>query len=215
MNHPNIVTIYDFGEQDGNPYIVLEMVNGETLDELMRQTVPMSLDHKLEIISQVCDGLSYAHEHGVIHCDIKPGNIMVRTDGRVKILDFGIARLQGEPEGNVVVGTPMYISPERFSGHPISACIDVWALGVTLYELLTGTAPFVRDVPDGRRIAEEPFLPLGRFMDHQPAALNEVMERTLAHNADARYQSTNELAAALQAILAELRLNATPPRKDI
>ena len=119
LNHPNIVTVYDFGEQDGNPFIVMEYLPGDSLENLLKAGRQFTLIEKLEMIRQLCSGLGYAHSKGVIHRDIKPANMMVQPDGNIKIVDFGVARLEnrsGHTQAGMVIGTFHYISPERLLG---------------------------------------------------------------------------------------------------
>src|ERR1041385_3293163 len=146
LNHRNIVTIYDFGEHNGVPYIVMELVDGQDLQKTMVSR-RLSLLQKMEIMSQVADGLHFAHRHGVIHRDVKPANIMVLPDGLVKILDFGIARLNQanaarQTRTGYLVGTILYMSPEQFQEAIVDSLCDIWAYGVVYYEILTGKYPF-------------------------------------------------------------------------
>ena len=146
LNHRNIVTIYDFGEHEGVPYIVMELVDGRDLQKTMASR-RLSLLEKMEIMSQVAEGLHFAHTNGVIHRDVKPANIMVLPDGAVKILDFGIARLKQsnaarQTRTGYLVGTILYMSPEQFQDATVDSLCDIWAYGVVYYEVLTGKYPF-------------------------------------------------------------------------
>ena len=135
LNHPNIVTVYDFGEQDGLPYIVMEYLPGDSLENLLRAGRQFSLIEKLEMIRQLCLGLGYAHQKGVIHRDIKPANMMVLPDGTIKIVDFGVARLEnrsGHTQTGMVIGTFHYISPERLLGKVASGRSDIWSAACIL-----------------------------------------------------------------------------------
>ena len=145
LSHPNLVAVYDVGADDGLPYIVMEYVEGETLAELMARTVPVSPDQAVEFLVQVCAGLEHAHAAGLVHRDIKPQNLLVRTDGVVKVADFGIARtLQGTQLTQVgtVLGTAAYLAPEQAAGEQVTPAADIYSLGAVAYELLTGRTPY-------------------------------------------------------------------------
>ncbi|MEO6801990.1 MAG: protein kinase [Granulicella sp.] len=204
LNHQNIVTVYDFGEQDGNPYIVMEYLHGDSLEKVLRGTKPLSIVEKLEIVRQVCEGLGYAHQKGVVHRDIKPANVMVLPGGQCKIVDFGIARLEstsGHTQTGAVIGTFHYISPERLKGDPSDGRADIWATGIMLYQMLTGVLPFAgEDVSALHKVVNEAFAPLSTYLPDYPKALDQVMERALAKNPDDRYGTAEEMAADLEAI---------------
>ena len=149
LHHKNIVTVHEYGEEDGVPYLVMEYLNGTTLLDLIAQR-SLSLLEKLEIMSEVAEGLHYAHEHGITHRDVKPANIMRLTDGSVKIMDFGIARFGAQTarltQSGLLIGSLMYMAPEQFNG-TADALTDVFGYGVTFYELLTGKNPFANADP--------------------------------------------------------------------
>jgi eukaryotic-like serine/threonine-protein kinase len=145
LSHPNLVAVYDVGEEDGLPYIVMEYVEGETLAELTARSGPMQPDEAVELLLQVCAGLEHAHAAGLVHRDIKPQNLLVRRDGVVKIADFGIARtLQATQLTQVgtVLGTAGYLAPEQAAGERVTAAADIYSLGAVAYELLTGRTPY-------------------------------------------------------------------------
>ena len=147
LQHPNIVTVFDFGELEnvGVPYIVMELLDGVSLAQMMEEGRPERLEDKVEIVTQMCRGLDYAHKRGVIHRDIKPGNIQVLPAGLAKVLDFGIAWSEGstiKTKTGLVMGTPNYMAPEQISDQNVDHRADMWAVGVILYELLTGERPF-------------------------------------------------------------------------
>jgi len=148
LQHPNIVIVYDLGDEDGVPFIVMEYVNGEPLDKIITSGRAVPLIDKLSIIEQVCAALGYAHQRGVIHRDIKPANVIVQPDGHAKIVDFGIARVQssnaetGLTRTGNVIGTIHYIAPERLRGQPFDGRSDIFSTGVMLYLLLAGALPF-------------------------------------------------------------------------
>jgi serine/threonine-protein kinase len=209
LNHPNIVTVYDFGEQDGNPYIVMEYVQGDSLENLLRAGKQFTLIEKLEMVRQACLGLGYAHQKGVVHRDIKPANLMIQPDGNVKIVDFGVARLQsqsGHTQTGMVIGTFHYISPERLLGKQADGRADIWSLGCILYLLLTGRLPFPGDDPATlHRVIREPHDALSTMISGYPPALDHVIDRALAKDPDERYESGEEMAADLEAINDDLK----------
>jgi len=204
LNHPNIVTVYDFGEQDGNPYIVMEFVPGDSLENLLRAGHQFTLIQKLDIIRQLCLGLGYAHSKGVIHRDIKPANLMVQPDGEIKIVDFGVARLEktsGHTQTGMVIGTFHYISPERLLGKPADGRADIWSAGVILYLLLTGRLPFPGDDPATlHRVVREPQEPLSNFLTDYPPALDHLLDHALAKSPNDRYDTAEDMAADIEAI---------------
>ena len=209
LNHPNIVTVYDFGEQDGNPYIVMEYVQGDSLENLLRAGKQFTLIEKLEMVRQACLGLGYAHQKGVVHRDIKPANLMIQPDGNVKIVDFGVARLQsqaGQTQTGMVIGTFHYISPERLLGKQADGRADIWSLGCILYLLLTGRLPFPGDDPATlHRVIREPHDALSTMLSGYPPALDHVIDRALAKDPDERYESGEEMAADLEGINDDLK----------
>jgi serine/threonine-protein kinase len=209
LNHPNIVTVYDFGEQDGNPYIVMEFVKGDSLENLLRGGRTFTLIEKLEIVRQVCLGLGYAHQHGVVHRDIKPANVMVQPDGSIKIVDFGVARLEsqsGHTQTGMVIGTFHYISPERLLGKPADGRADIWSAGVILYQLLTGRLPFPGDDPATlHRVIREPHEPVSKFRSDYPPALEHLIDHALAKDPLDRYETGEEMAADIEAINDDLK----------
>ncbi|WP_263385462.1 serine/threonine protein kinase [Granulicella arctica] len=204
LNHQNIVTVYDFGEQDGNPYIVMEYLHGDSLEKVLRRDKPLSIVEKLEIVRQVCEGLGYAHQKGVVHRDIKPANVMVLPGGQVKIVDFGIARLEstsGHTQTGAVIGTFHYISPERLKGDPSDGRADIWAIGIMLYQMLTGVLPFAgEDVSALHKVVNEAFPPLSNYLSDYPKGIDQVLDRALAKSPDDRYAAAEEMASDIEAI---------------
>ncbi|HSD29743.1 MAG TPA: serine/threonine-protein kinase, partial [Vicinamibacteria bacterium] len=144
LQHPNIVTVYELGEDRGLPFIAMEMLPGVDLEALLRSGEEIPLAEKLDVVAQVCRGLAYAHEHGIVHRDIKPSNVRLLEDGTAKIMDFGIAKLGGThlTKTGMMVGTVHYMSPEQVRGKPLDGRSDVFSVGVILYELLAGERPF-------------------------------------------------------------------------
>jgi eukaryotic-like serine/threonine-protein kinase len=209
LNHQNIVTVYDFGEQDGNPYIVMEYVPGDSLENLLRGGRTFSLIEKLEIVQQTCMALGYAHQKGVIHRDIKPANIMVQPDGNIKIVDFGVARLtdvSGHTQTGAVIGTFHYISPERLLGKPFDGRADIWSAGIMMYLLLARRMPFAgEDAATLQKVVNEPFEPLSNVLTNYPVGIDHILERALAKLPSDRYETAEEMAADIELVNEELK----------
>jgi serine/threonine protein kinase len=211
LRHPNIVTVHDQGEQDGLPYIVMEYVEGQPLDNMIRERQTTPMVEKLRIIEQVCSALGYAHQQNVIHRDVKPANVIVQEDGTAKLLDFGIARgekrtNQGLTQTGSVIGTVPYMAPERLRGAPLDGRSDIFAIGVMLYQLLTGQLPFQGE--DGvlvTQILSEPHPPLNTLIDHYPLPLEGIVERALAKDVRNRYSTCEEMGAELFAVIDVLK----------
>jgi eukaryotic-like serine/threonine-protein kinase len=211
LHHRNIVTVHDFGEQDGLPFLVMEYLNGATIQDLIRENSLTLLD-KLEIMAEVAEGLHYAHEKGVTHRDVKPANIIRLTDHSVKIMDFGIARLaQNTGSGTLtrtgfVIGSLMYMAPEQFTGTS-DAVSDVFGYGVTFYELLTGHNPFATSDPAVviYRITNTDVAPLRSVQPECPAALERIVQGCLARSRAVRYASLADVAVDTRAILLDMR----------
>ena len=144
LNHPNIVTVYEFGEHDGEFFMAMELLEGNDLKDVIAARTQLTLDDKLNMMEQICDGLGFAHKQGVIHRDLKPGNMHVLPDGRIKVLDFGLARIQDSDvtKSGMVMGTPSYMSPEQVRGEVVGTRSEVFSIGIVFYELLTYSKPF-------------------------------------------------------------------------
>jgi eukaryotic-like serine/threonine-protein kinase len=226
LNHPNILTVYEIGEDHSTHYIASELIEGETLRQrLMRGQ--MDLSEAVEIAIQVAGALAAANERGIVHRDIKPENIMLRPDGYVKVLDFGIAKLAesafaeatadgaepmtvAETSLGSILGTVRYMSPEQACGAQVDKSTDIWSLGVVLYEMLTGRAPFTGDPPSQSygaagtpqdvmsAILETEPPPLTRYIAHPPAELQQIINKTLRKDREERYHSAHELLQALK-----------------
>jgi outer membrane protein assembly factor BamB/tetratricopeptide (TPR) repeat protein len=210
LHHKNIVTVHEYGEEDGIPYLVMEYLNGTTLQELIRQR-SLSLLEMLEIMTEVAEGLHYAHEHGVTHRDVKPANIMRLTGGSVKIMDFGIARLGAQSatqltQSGLLIGSLMYMAPEQFNG-TADALTDVFGYGVTFYELLTGKNPFASPDPVVIifKISNTDPPPVRSAAPECPEALDRIVCRTMARDREARYSSLSDVLADTRGILSDLR----------
>jgi len=225
LNHPNILTVYEIGEDHSVHYIASELIEGETLRQrLMRG--PMQLSEAVDIAIQVASALAAAHQAGIVHRDIKPENIMLRPDGYVKVLDFGIAKLAEQEvpvtvprdealllvETNLgsVLGTARYMSPEQAYGAPVDKRTDIWSLGVVLYEMVTGNAPFTGDTSKEvmSAILEREPVPLTRYVAHPPAELQQIISKTLRKDRKERYHSADELLQALKELRHKLEVQA-------
>ena len=201
LNHPNIVAIYDWGQERGTYFIVMEYVEGRSLRDMIRADGPLPAAKAAEIGAEIAGALAFAHRNGVVHRDIKPGNVLMTTAGQVKVTDFGIARAtRGDTQealtqtGNVM-GTATYFSPEQAQGLPVDGRSDVYSLGVVLYELLTGKPPFSGDNPVAvayKHVREEPERPSQRVPDVAPD-FEQIVMAAMTKDVDARYQSADDL----------------------
>ena len=209
LQHPNIVTVYELGELDATPYLVMEFIEGESLDKIIHERRQLPLEEKLEFVIQTCSGLQYAHERGIVHRDIKPGNIMVTTNGTVKIVDFGLAHVgaDGMTRPGQVMGSINYMSPEQINGQPVDLRTDIFATGVVLYQILTYALPFQgRDTGSTLlKIIHEPPVPLHTHGKDYPPELENVIQRALAKDREARFASADDLAVDLSQILEHLK----------
>jgi eukaryotic-like serine/threonine-protein kinase len=209
LRHPNIVTVYDLGEQDGFPYIVMEYLAGDPLDRLIQSGKSQALGFKLKILEQVCYALGYAHRNDVIHRDVKPANVIVQPDGIVKLLDFGIAR-QEKNESRLtrtgsVVGTLQYMAPERLRNASFDGRSDIFSVGVMMFQLLTGQLPFTGDYAIVHKILTERHPPLSQYLENYPPALDGILDRALAKSPDDRFSTADEMAADIGSIERDLR----------
>jgi eukaryotic-like serine/threonine-protein kinase len=205
LNHPNIVSVYDTGSQGEVHYIVMEYVEGRTLRDIIRAEGPLLPERAMEIAEAVANALADAHEAGLVHRDIKPGNIMVTREGEVKVMDFGIARTTtGDTltQTASILGTASYLSPEQAQGESVDARSDIYSVGCVLYEMLTAGAPFTGDSPVAiayKHVRENP-VPPSRSNPDVSSALEAVVMKCMAKNPANRYQSAEELRADLQRV---------------
>ena len=199
LNHPNIVSIFDAGEMNGLPYIVMELVSGSSL----HVQKPARIDQIIDIALQICAALEYAHANGIIHRDLKPENIILSPDGRVKILDFGLARSIASrlSSQNIIAGSVFYLAPEQALGQEIDGRADLYSLGVILYELVTGQLPFSGDDPLSV-ISQHLYAPVVAPSTYQAdaAPLEPLILRLLAKDPRGRYDSAHQVMEALQAL---------------
>lgn len=208
LDHPNIVPIYDFDLQDQQPYLVMKFIEGQTLKERMRDNA-LTLDEIRHVMRSICDALTYAHHQGILHRDIKPSNIMISDDGAVYLTDFGLARMvhQGESTLSIdtMLGTPHYISPEQAQSEPIDSRTDIYAVGIILYELMTGRLPFTGDSAFAivhQQIFSAPPSPSQLNPDIKPA-VEAVLLKALMKNPHDRYRTANDLFRAFEDALRE------------
>src|SRR5262245_28928911 len=217
LSHPNIVTVIDRGDDDGRQYIVFEHVEGENLKELVLRSGRLPVQHALELALAVANGLAFAHDHGLVHRDVKPQNVLLSGEGEVKVTDFGIARSlhvdHGVTQTGTVLGTGEYLAPEQASGKPVSSATDVYSLGVVLWELLAGDVPFVGDnfVAVALRHVNEPPPHLRERRPDVSPRLDAAVERALAKDPARRFPSMKAFAKELRACLAEADGRAAPP----
>jgi len=225
LNHPSIVAVYDTGEEeatDGSgvaqPYIVMEYVAGRTLREILREGRKILPERALEITSGVLSALDYSHRAGIIHRDIKPGNVMLTPSGDVKVMDFGIARAISDASSTMtqtaaVVGTAQYLSPEQARGETVDSRSDVYSAGCLLYELLTGRPPFVGDSPVAvaYQHVREPAVPPSDHDTDLPPAIDAIVMKALAKRVEDRYQSAAAMRSDIERYLAGRPVHATPP----
>jgi eukaryotic-like serine/threonine-protein kinase len=203
LSHPNIVTVYDFGLDNNRLFLVLEYVPGTDLKTLIKKRGHFSVDEALNIIIQACAGVGYAHRAGLVHCDIKPHNILVAPDQRVKVTDFGIARaltsIQPDEQNDVVWGSPQYFAPEQAAGQAPSPASDVYSLGVILYELLTGQLPFNASTStELARLHREAIPTAPRQLNPAiPPGLEQIVMKVLSKEPSSRYRTADQFGRVL------------------
>jgi serine/threonine-protein kinase len=206
LSHPNIVTVHDFGFDDGRIFIVMEYVPGTDLKTMIKQRGRFSVDEAINLIVQACEGIGYAHRAGLVHCDVKPHNMLVTPEGRLKVTDFGIARalasIQPDEQSDVVWGSPQYFSPEQAAGQAPSPASDVYSLGIILYEMLTGQLPYVAsDAEELARMHREAHpVPPRRYNPQIPPQLDQIILKVMAKEPSQRYRSADQLGRVLRTI---------------
>lgn len=216
LSHPNIVTIFDFGRDGETLYIVMEYIAGTDLKTLIRRRKRLPPHEAVELMKKISDGVGYAHRAGLIHCDLKPQNILVTPDNKVKIADFGVSRalatIQPDEQAEIVWGSPQYFSPEQASGGAPSPASDVYSLGAILYEMLTGQPPFAADsAADLARLhLDAKPIPPRSIEPGISEPLQQVVLKILAKEPSARYRTADQLGR----ILANLTLNAMPGERS-
>jgi serine/threonine-protein kinase len=216
LSHPNIVTVHDFGFDQHQLYIVMEYVPGKDLKTLLRQRGRFSVEEAIPLIVQACAGIGYAHRAGLVHCDIKPHNMIVTPDGRLKVTDFGIARalstIMPDERADVVWGSPQYFSPEQAVGEAPSPASDVYSLGVVLYEVLTGALPFT--APTSEELAllhlQADPIPPSEYVPDIPKALEEIVLKVLSKEPAARYRTADQLGRVLLRFGTQRDIPVTP-----
>lgn len=220
LSHPNIVTVHDFGMDEGQLYIVMENVPGKDLKTLIRQQGRFLEAEAIPLMVQACAGVGYAHRAGLVHCDIKPHNLLVTPDQRLKVTDFGIARalatIHPEERTEVVWGSPQYFSPEQARGEAPSPASDVYSLGVVLYEMLSGSLPFVANTAEelARLHIEQEPVPLSEYLPDISPTLEQIVMKVLAKEPSARYRTADQFGRVLMSFGMERdlppQLNLTP-----
>jgi len=222
LNHANIVQIYDVGEQDGVAYIAMELLEGRTLQDMLRDPEKMTVQKIADIAAQVADGLDHAHYFAIVHRDVKPANIMVSSAGRAKLTDFGVAYIPSSSvtHAGQALGSPKYMSPEQVLGLPIDPRSDVFSLGVVFYEMLTRRTPFEQPgdtniYPLLHRIAGEPHMPASEFDRSVPKVFDVILNRALAKKPGDRYQRVSEMAKDLRKVLETLAAGVVASEETI
>jgi serine/threonine protein kinase len=216
LSHPNIVTIYDFGFDDGMPIIVMEYVPGVDLKSIIQEQGRMDIRLAIQLMIQACAGVGYAHRAGLIHCDIKPQNMLVTPDYTLKVTDFGIARalagIRPNEKHDIVWGSPFYLSPEQASGLAPSPASDVYSLGVVLYEMVTGSLPFTASTADElmeKHKTESP--PLARTINPEiPEQIEQILSKILSKNASNRYRTADQLGRVLTTVQEQMGNHSMP-----
>jgi len=215
LSHPNVVKVFDAGEANGRPYIVMEFVPGRTVDELLAKRRRVSPDEAVDIVAQASAGIQHAHDHGLVHRDVKPGNLLVRDDGCVKVVDLGIARAAESTQltqHGTILGTAAYLAPEQAAGEAVTSAADVYSLGAVLYQLLTGRPPYEFDslAELAAKQSAGEIVPPRDLEPSIPDRLEAVTMRSLARDPRFRPASAAELGAELRASIDDTYEDAVP-----
>jgi serine/threonine protein kinase len=203
LSHPNIVTVHDFGLDNGQIFIVMEYIPGTDLKTMIRQRGRFSPEEAVPLLIQACAGIGYAHRAGLVHCDVKPQNMLVTPDMRLKVTDFGIARalstIQPEEQSDVIWGSPQYFSPEQAAGAAPSPASDVYSLGIVMYEMLTGSLPFHADnAADLARLhIEADPVPISEMLPNISPVLEQIQQKVLSKEPSQRYRTADQLGRVL------------------
>jgi len=211
LQHPNIVTVFELGQEKDTPFIAMEYLDGDSLEKTIVKQSELPLALKVGYVVRICQALEYAHKNRVVHRDIKPGNIMVNSEGVVKVVDFGIARLVdfSRTHTNMMIGTPAYMAPELFRKKKADERTDIWAVGVTFYELLCYQRPFTGDGYDIiRTIMEDEFPPIASIVPECAAEIEPIIQRMLRKQAGERYQGMEDVLLDLEPVWNRLRMSA-------
>lgn len=221
LSHPNIVTVHDYGVDPAGVFIVMEYIPGTDLKTRLKEGGVFSAATGLPLIIQACYGLGYAHRAGIVHCDVKPHNMMISKDDRLKITDFGIARalstLSAVQKSDVVWGSPLYFSPEQALGESPSPASDVYSLGVVMYEVFTGKLPFeANSIEELTRLhSSQPPVPPSQIRPDIPPELEQVILKTLSKDPHARYRTADQLGQVLMSISRKLQVTTIPPTLQV
>ena len=218
LSHPNIIHIYEVLEYQGQPFFAMELVEGRSLRDVIHSE-ELSLRQVLDVAAQICEGLSEAHEAGVVHRDIKPSNILINKKGRVQVVDFGLARIEGEDKltkTGSTLGTIGYMAPEQVEGKETDQRSDIFSVGVVLHEMLTGRQPFRRDNEAAtlHAIVNETPEPVARYKADVPEGVQQIVDKALEKNRDTRYQHIDDLLADLKRVKRDMK-PAPPPRRRL
>jgi len=204
LNHPNIVSVYDFGDDQGQIFMAMELLEGADLRELIRARKPLTLDEKLRLMEQVCDGLGFAHAKGIVHRDLKPGNIHVLPNKQVKLMDFGLARLASSDmtKSGLILGTPNYMSPEQVQAKRVDARSDIFSLGAVFYELMTYQKPFGAESIHATmfKVVQCERDPLRKWVPDLPQPVVALIDKALQKDPEKRFQNASEVREALRAV---------------
>jgi serine/threonine protein kinase len=208
LNHPNIITVYDFGEEEGKIFMAMELLEGTDLREIIKSQRPLNLHQRLRLMEQICDGLGFAHAKEIVHRDLKPGNVHIQPNGQVKIMDFGLARLASSDmtKTGLIMGTPNYMSPEQVQGKRVDSRSDVFSLGAVFYELFSHRKPFAAESIHATmfKVVQCEREPLVKWVPDLPPSLVQLVDKTLAMEPIDRFQNATEVRDALRVLRKEL-----------